>query len=93
MELLKKIKNKIVRLFNSYIWNPMHFKWMKNKANRLNKLTGKRYFVVPATDTSLMVVDNNYVKFYNKQKGVKKIDIYDLIKMSYYATSTRSLVS
>lgn len=100
---MEKFKNwwkgtKIVYWYNS-VWNHFHFKNMCRKANKMHKMTGKRYFVVPKTDTSLMVVDNEYIKQYNKfmskQKKanrVKKITIKDLIEMSYYCTSTKGLV-
>jgi hypothetical protein len=87
----KKIVDKLKYWYNS-IWNYFHFKNKVREAKRLNKLTGKRYFVVPATNHSLCVVDNTYIKLYNKQKGVKKININDLIRMSYFATQTRPLV-
>lgn len=96
MEKLKQLKTKVVWLWNSYVWNPIHLRAMKRKANKLHQMTGKRYFVLPATQTKLMVVDNTYIKNYNKaikkEKGYKKININDLLNMAYYATSTRSLV-
>jgi hypothetical protein len=92
-EQLLKLKAYVIWLWNSYIWNPLHFRYMKSRANEYNKKTGKRYFVVPHTETRCMVVDNDYIKHYNKQKGIKKININDLIRMAYYATSTRALVN
>lgn len=67
------------------------FKALCDKADSLSKKTGKRYFVVPATKDTLTIVDSTYRKAYNRQKGVKKININDLIRMAYYATSSRSL--
>lgn len=93
LSLVAGLYKSIIWLYNSYIWNPLHLWWMKKQADQAHKETGKRYFVVPATENRCMVVDNTYIKYYNRQKGVKKINIHDLIKMAYYATSTRSLVN
>ena len=93
MKLLKRIKETKVIQWIIYHYNSIHntinLKLKSRKADRLHKLTGKRYFVVPATDTTLMVVNNDYVKHYNKHSGQKKITFHDLIKMAYYYTSTR----
>lgn len=72
--------------YNSIV-NFINFWYMKRKANKLHKSTGKRYFVVPKTDTSLIVVNNTFIDSYNKIKGIKKINIHDLITMSYYSTN------
>lgn len=74
-------------------WNSYHFKQKKKEADRLHKLTGRRYFVVPSGDR-LEVVDNSYLKFYNawaKHKGQKQIRLPDLLKMAYYHTSQEPL--
>ena len=86
----KKIKiltDSIKFEYNS-ILNSFFFWKMKRKANKMHKLTGKRYHVVPKDNTHLMVVDNSFIKRYNKAvKGKsKKITIHDLLKMSYYST-------
>ena len=87
MKLLnfKKIKAFFVFEFNSLL-NYYNFWRMKRKANKLHLMTKKRYHVVPMTETKLMVVDNNWIKHYNKYTTGKKINIHDLIKMSYYST-------
>jgi hypothetical protein len=57
----------------------------------MHKITGKQYFVVPKTKTSLMVVDNTFCKWYNKQAAknkTKKITYPELLKMCYYKTSS-----
>ena len=81
--------------FNSTL-NHISFYYAKKKADNLHKLTGKRYHVVPKTQTSLMVVDNSYVDAYNKHakhlKRFKKITILDLLKMSYYSTSVQGVI-
>ena len=92
-EQLLKFKAYPVWLWNSYIWNPIHFRAMKKRANLYHEKTGKRYFVVPMTATRCTVVNNDYIKSYNKQKGAKRININDLIRMSYYSTSTRALAN
>ena len=87
---MKKIKNWIVYHFNS-LWNSYHFWYMKRKAENLHKLTGKQYFIVPASKYKLAVVNNDYVGWYNKMAsktpGVKKITHPDLLKMCYYKTA------
>jgi hypothetical protein len=88
---MKKNLNYWIKYWYNSVWNYFHFKMKVREAKKLNKLTGKRYFVVPQTNHSLTVVDNTYIKFYNRQKGVKKININDLIRMAYYATETRGL--
>jgi hypothetical protein len=97
---MKTLKAKVLWLWNSYIWNPLHLKSNIRKANKMHLMSGKRYFVVPISDTRLAVVDNTYVNDYNRfaskqRKGskIKKININDLIRMAYYATSTRRLVN
>ena len=92
-ELKRRLFNRVIWAYNSYIWNPLHFRYMKHKAMQMHLKTKKRYFVVPMTETRLTVVDNNYINFYNKQKGVKKINIFDLIKMAYYATPAKGLTN
>jgi hypothetical protein len=65
----------------------------KREANNLHKLTGKRYHVIALNNNKFKVVDNTFVDKYNKLiKGKnRKITINDLLKMSYYSTSTRSI--
>ena len=90
MGKMKKIKEWLIYQYNS-IRNNIEFKNKKKKADKLHKLTGKRYHVVPATSTSLMVVDNSYIKVYNKVVKGRKITINDLLRMSYYSTSVQSV--
>jgi len=89
---MKQFKTWIIFEYNT-IHNYISFWYAKRKANRLHKLTGKRYHVVPKTKTSLMVVDNTYINHYNKcvkAKG-KQININDLLRMSYYSTPAQGL--
>jgi hypothetical protein len=91
---MKNIKQSLIFWIKS-IRNKINFYFAKKKANQLHKLTGKRYHVLPRSDVKLMVVDNDFVNAYNKvaaKKGCKKINIYDLLKMSYYSTSVQSVV-
>lgn len=85
--MFKNIKAWFIFQFNTW-WNTYHFWSKKREAERLHKLTGKQYFIVPKTKTSLMVVDNTFIKYYNKNapKG-KRITHPDLLKMCYYKTS------
>jgi hypothetical protein len=56
-------------------------------------MTGKRYHVVPGQGKELLVIDNTYIKQYNKQIKVKahKINVYDLILMAYYSTPEKGI--
>lgn len=92
--IIKNLTAKATYYYNS-IWNYFHFKKNVRKAKKLHNLTGKRYFVVPATEQTLMVVDNTYIDHYNrfvKKNGGKKININDLLRMAYFATSCESIV-
>jgi hypothetical protein len=87
-KIIKNIKFEINSLINSY-----NFWKAKRKANKMHRLTGKRYHVVPASETKLMVVNNDFVKEYNrlvKKKG-HKITIEKLLKMSYYSTPVQGV--
>lgn len=89
---MKTIKNWIIYQYNS-IYNSIYLFIKKNEANRLHKLTGRRYHVVPKDNETLMVVDNRFIDAYNRAiKGKnKKITIKDLLEMSYYSTSVQRL--
>jgi len=86
--MIKDLKNWFIFQYNS-IWNYFHFRYMKRKAEKMHKITGKQYFVVPKTKKSCMVVDNSFIKAYNKSvpKG-KRIKHVDLLKLCYYKTSS-----
>ena len=84
MKKLKKLWQKIVFEIMS-IYNSIYFKHMKKKALRMHQTTGKRYYIVPKSKHRLMIVDNTFVKIYNKYSA-HKIDTYSLEKMAYYAT-------
>ena len=93
METLKKIKKWIVFEYNS-IHNSISFWYNKRQADKMHKLTGKRYHVVPKDESTCMVVDNTYIDHYNramKKVGGRKISIVELLRMSYYSTSVNSL--
>ena len=88
-----KILNQIIFWYNSTI-NYFNFKIARKKADKMHKLTGRRYHVIPAPNNKLMVVDNSFVKVYNKKAKeikTKQIDAMDLIKMSYYSTSLQGV--
>jgi hypothetical protein len=88
---MKTIRKWIIYQYNS-VYNWVIWTNAKNKADRMHKLTGKRYFVIPRKG-GLMVVDNDFVKFYNKNIKQKKdhIDIKRLLEMCYYATPLQSI--
>ena len=89
---IKQFKAWVVFQYNT-IHNIIAFKNAKWKAMRLHKATGKRYYVVPKNQTSLMVVNNDFVKAYNMAIKGKRITIKDLLEMSYFATPYQDLSS
>jgi hypothetical protein len=90
-KMINKIRFWIIYQVNTMI-NYFNYWWMKKEADRLHKTTGKRYHVVPAGPTKLMVVDNNWIKLYNQSLPKnKRITINDLLKMSYYSTPLQGL--
>lgn len=75
--------------------NYVTFYLARKKADRMHKLTGRRYHVIPSGKHTLAVVDNSFVNEYNrrvsKMKGGKKIDIIALLNMSYYSTGVQGI--
>ena len=88
--IFKLIKYKYDSIVTHY-----QFKTYRRRADRLHKLTGRRYHVIPNNAGGMVVVDNRYIDIYNKamksSKG-KPITIADLLKMSYYSTSLNGVV-
>jgi len=85
------MKKQIIFWYNT-LWNSVHFWYLKIQANRLHKLTGKQYWIVPKTETSCMVVDNSFIKEYNRlAPKSKRIDFVNLEKMAYYCTGRGTL--
>jgi len=85
---MKRFKQWLIFQYNT-IWNSIHFWMKKREADKLHKLTGKQYFIVPRTKTSLMVVNNDYIKWYNQQASKhkqKKITHPQLLEMCFYKT-------
>ena len=72
--ILKKLLSKM--LFNLAI----------RKANNRWKSTGRRHFVLMDEKANLLVVDNSFIKQYNKINKNKKIDNVKLMEMALYAT-------
>ena len=62
------------RLLNKYI----------KRADLLHATNGKRYHVIPI-ENQLVIVDNTFIKEYNK-RAKKKINIADLFELAYYST-------
>lgn len=91
--------NIIKRLFSD-LYKAIKYKIMfaiyRKRADRLHEMTGKRYFVIPDSAGGMVVVCNTYIDTYNKTMKkfgkTKRIDITDLLKMSYYATSLNGIV-
>jgi hypothetical protein len=78
--------------WNSWM-NSIRFKYAKRKADKLHKRDGKRYHVIPAGN-KLAVVNNEVIKHLNKKlPKAQRIDIRDIMGMSYYSTSVKSPVN
>ena len=64
----------------------MLFNLAIRKANNRWKSTGRRHFVLMNEKANLVVVDNSFIKQYNKINKKKKIDHVNLMEMALYAT-------
>jgi len=97
MKLIDKIKLGIIGIYGTILFeinsirNTLRFKRARRKADKMHELTGRRYHVIAAADNKLVVVDNNFVKYYNKKTKGPKITIDKLIEMSYYSTSVEGI--
>lgn len=80
---MKKIKTFLVFKFLWYK-RKIQFYFAKKKADTMHAMTGRKYYVVPA-GKKLQVVTGDVVKVFNKRMK-KKLNINDLLKMSYYST-------
>ena len=65
----------------------LYFRMAKAKADRLHKLDGRRYYVIPTSRMRPVVVNKFDVDAYNKKQGVKKVSIEMLLKTALYVTS------
>ena len=78
---------KLVTWFTfQYLWHKrkIQFYYAKRKADTMHSMTGRKYYVVPS-GKRLQVVTGDVVKVFNK-KTKRKMNINDLLKMSYYST-------
>ena len=76
------IKNLVVSF---RFWNA------KRKANNAHNITGKRYYVIHDNMGHFIIVNNSYIKAYNKKANhpSQRINFTDLINMSDYMTKQR----
>jgi len=58
---------------------------MCKRADKMYKVTGKRYHVIE-NNGKLMVVNNSIIKAYNKKTKTNKINIYQLLQEALYST-------
>lgn len=69
-----------------------YFKRKCNEADNQFQLTGKRHFVIPFGEQELIVVNNHWLKIYNKKVGTGQRRTYkQLIESAYYATKAGNL--
>ena len=80
---MKKIKTFLVFKF---LWHKrkIQFYFAKKKADTMHTMTGRKYYVVPA-GKKLQVITSDVIKVFNKRTK-QKMNINDLLKMSYYST-------
>lgn len=71
----------------------IYFWWMKRKAIKMHKLTGRRYHVIPVTRKKLVVIDNQFVDRYNRvvKNKANRIRIEDLLEHSYFSTPVEGI--
>ncbi len=68
--------------------NTRYLNRMIKQADLLHSTNRKRYHVIPlekGAGRKLVIVDNTFIKEYNK-KAKKKINIHDLLELAYYST-------
>lgn len=85
---------KKIKYWYNTIHNYITFYLKKREAIIKHRTDGKQYHVVPTSDGKLIVINNDYIKFYNQiNKKDKKnhIDINKLLRMAYYSTSSRGV--
>ena len=86
--MFKELKEWFTLQYNS-IWNTLHFKRKVKEANEMHKRTGKQYHVIPGPRKELLIVNNEWLKKFNKaikKGGGKPISFPQLLEMSYYST-------
>jgi len=66
----------------------IRFKRAVKKANRLHRLTRRRWHVINGENNSFAVVDNRFIDYYNKQRIGTKLTIEELLKIALYSTPT-----
>ena len=80
---MKKIRTWFVF---KYYWykRKIQFSVAKKKADTMHQMTGRKYYVVPS-GKKLQVVTSDVIKVFNKNTK-QKMNVNDLLKMSYYQT-------
>jgi len=88
---LKKLK----AIIREHLIDKIELWIAKMRANRMHRITGRRYFVILRYDGKLIVVDNKYINFYNKglRNKNKRLNIEKLMKMALYATTCKSVIN
>lgn len=77
----RAMKYEVNSVLNFYYW------WItKRRALRAWRYTGLQHHIVPSGKTTITIVNNRWLKWYNKQPGVKKININDLLNQAYFST-------
>jgi hypothetical protein len=64
-----------------------HYKYATKYANLRNRADGKRYYVIPIGDESLLVANRLEIQYFKDKGSVKKsLNCNDLYKYAYYMT-------
>ena len=69
-----------------------YLKRMIAEAKRMHLITKKQYHVVPIEDGKLQVVDNNFLKNYNRVEKSGRITGIELRNMALYSTPLNGLL-
>lgn len=90
--------------YDKYIGKPMPynvktwfgrlaFRRVKKIALKLHLFYNKQFWIMPDSDNDCVIVDNNFIKYYNKNvKKSNRIDFRKLEAIAYYKTPSHSLI-
>ena len=94
MKMLKKIAHPFVWVYTELVvffgrrTEEFRFWRKKRKADRLHRITGKQYFVVPA-GKHLAIINNDGIKAFNRRMKAEKknpISYKQFCELAYYKT-------
>jgi hypothetical protein len=78
-----------IRIFEGWLhwWFAQKYANKRYRISRINKYCGgKRHYVIPAGEYSLIVVNHEEILNLKKKGYYKSLDIYKILKLAYYVT-------